>query len=160
MVNQQFKYPYYSTLYVRKVSNFPETMFNNLFFMTKFPSVMVTYLNLKGFSRLLNKTFDSELSFVSRQTMHQSHLRKSATCSSRNFFNSGVSLTPWEPEKQNEKLEVLTADDFNLRSIGSRWRRMSGKTQTSLLTIYVERTRSNISIPIKDMFLTVRMSMN
>ena len=94
MINQQFKYPYYNTLYVRKVSNFPETMFNNLFFMTKFPSVMVTYLNFKGFSRLLNKTFDSELSFVSRQTMHQSHLRKSAPCSLRNIFKGRVSLTP------------------------------------------------------------------
>ena len=44
---------------------FPEAMFNNLLFMTKFPSIKVTYLNLKGFSRLLNKTFDLELSFVS-----------------------------------------------------------------------------------------------
>ena len=64
------------------------------YFMTKFPSIKVTYLNFKGFSRLLNNTFDSELSFVSRQTMHQYHLRKSATCSSRNIFNNGVSLTP------------------------------------------------------------------
>ena len=70
-------------------------------------------MNFKGFSRLLNKTYDSELSFVSRQTMHQSHLRKSAPCSSRNIFNGGVSLTPLKPEKQNENLEVLTADDFN-----------------------------------------------
>ena len=81
--------------------------------MTKFPSIKIIYLNLKGFSRLLNKTYDSELSFVSRQTMHQSHLRKSAPCSSRNIFNGGVSLTPLKPEKQNENLEVLTADDFN-----------------------------------------------
>ena len=29
----------------------------------------VTYLNFKNFSRLLNKTYDSELSFVSRKTM-------------------------------------------------------------------------------------------
>ena len=107
-----------------------------------------------------NKTYELELSFVSRQTIHQSHLRKSATCSSRNIFNVGVSLTPLKPEKQNEKLEVLTADDFNLRSIGSRWRRISGRTQTSLLTIYVEWTRTNINILIKDMFLTLRMSMN
>ena len=92
--------------------------------------------------------------------LHQSHLRKSATCSSRNIFNGGISLTPLKPEKQNEKLEMLIADNFNLWSIGSRWRQMSGKTQTSLLTIYVERTRTNISTPIKDMFLTVRMSMN
>ena len=88
--------------------------------MTRFPPIKVTYLNLKGFSRLLNKTYDSELSFVSRQTMHQSHLRKIATCSSRNIFNGGVLLTPLKPEEQNEKQEALTADDFNLRSIGSR----------------------------------------
>ena len=135
-------------------------MFNNLLFMAKSPPIKVTSLNLKGFSRLLNKTFDSELSFVSRQTMHQSHLRKSATCTSRNILNGRVSLTPLEPEKKTEKLDVLTADDFNLPSIGSRWRQMSRKTQTSLLTTYVERTRTNISIPIKDMFLTLRMSMN
>ena len=94
MLNQQFIYPYWNKLYVWKVSNFPEAMFNHLLFMTKFPSIKVTYLNFKGFSRLLNNTFDSELSFVSRQTVHQYHLRKSATCSSRNIFNSGVSLTP------------------------------------------------------------------
>ena len=135
-------------------------MFNNLLFMAKSPPIKVTSLNLKGFSRLLNKTFDSELSFVSRQTMHQSHLRKSATCTSRNILNGRVSLTPLEPEKKTEKLDVLTADDFNLPSIGSRWRQMSRKTQTSLLTTYIERTRTNISIPIKDMFLTLRMSMN
>ena len=135
-------------------------MFNNLLFMAKSPPIKVTSLNLKGFSRLLNKTFDSELSFVSRQTMHQSHLRKSATCTSRNILNGRVSLTPLEPEKKTEKLDVLTEDDFNLPSIGSRWRQMSRKTQTSLLTTYVERTRTNISIPIKDMFLTLRMSMN
>ena len=52
--------------------------------------------------------------------MHQSHLSKSVTCSSRNIFNGGVSLTPLDTEKQTEKLEVLTADDFNLRSIGCR----------------------------------------
>ena len=92
-------------------------MFNNLLFMVKSPPIKVTSLNLKGFSRLLNKTFDSELSFVSRQTMHQSHLRKSATCTSRNIL---ISLTPLEPEKKTEKLDVLTADDFNLPSIGSR----------------------------------------
>ena len=135
-------------------------MFNNLLFMAKSPPIKVTSLNLKGFSRLLNKTFDSELSFVSRQTMHQSHLRKSATCSSRNIFNGRVLLIPLEPEIQTEKLEVSTADNFNLPSIGSRWRQMSRKTQTSLLTTYIERTRTNISIPIKDMFLTLRMSMN
>ena len=99
---------------------FEKAIFNNLLFMTKLPSVMVTYLNFKGFSRLLSKTIDSELSFVSRQTIHQSHLRKSATCSSRNIFNGGVSLTLLKPEIQNEKLEVLIADDFNLRSIGCR----------------------------------------
>ena len=81
-------------------------MFNNVLFMTKFPPIEVIYLNLKGFSRLLNKTFDSELSFVSRQTMHQSQLRKSATCCSRNIFNGRVSLIPLEPEKQTEKLAV------------------------------------------------------
>ena len=102
------------------MSNFPEAMFNNLLFVTKYSSKKVTYLHMKGFRRLLNKTLDSELSFVSRQTMHQSHLRKSATCSSRNVFNGGVSLTALKPEKQNEKLEALTADDLNLRSIGSR----------------------------------------
>ena len=100
--------------------NFPEAMFNNLLFMAKSPPIKVTSLNLKGFSRLLNKTFDSELSFVSLQTMHQSHLRKSATCTSRNILNGRVSLTPLEPEKKTEKLDVLTADDFNLPSIGSR----------------------------------------
>ena len=100
--------------------NFPKAMFNNLLFMVKSPPIKVTSLNLKGFSRLLNKTFDSELSFVSRQTMHQSHLRKSATCTSRNILNGRVSLTPLEPEKKTEKLDVLTADDFNLPSIGSR----------------------------------------
>ena len=120
-------------------------MINHWSFMTKFPSIKVIYLNLKGFSRLLNKTYDSELSFVSRQTMHR-YLRKSAPCSSRNIFNGGVSLTPLKPEKQNENLEVLTADDFILRSIGSRWRQMSRKTQTSLLTIHVERIKTNISI--------------
>ena len=102
------------------MSKFPEVTFNNVLSMKKFPPIKVIYLNLKGFSRLLNKTFDSELSFGSRQTMHQSHLRKSATCSSRNIFNGRVSLTPLEPEKQTEKLEVLTADNFNLPSIGSR----------------------------------------
>ena len=40
--------------------------------------------------RLLNKTYDSGLSFVLRQTMKQSHSRKSATCSSWNIFNGGV----------------------------------------------------------------------
>ena len=100
--------------------NFPEAMFNNLLFMAKSPPIKVTSLNLKGFSRLLNKTFDSELSFVSRQTMHKSHLRKSATCTSRNILNGRVSLTPLEPEKKTEKLDVLTADDFNLPKIGSR----------------------------------------
>ena len=142
------------------MSNFPEAMINYLLFMTKMLSIKVTYLNFKGFNCLLNKTFDSELSFFSRQTMHQSHLRKSATCSSRNVFNSGVSLTPLKPEKQTEKLEVLTADDLHLPLIGSRWKQMSRKTQTSLLTIYVERARTNISTPIKDMFPTLRVSMN
>ena len=53
--------------------------------------------------RLLNKTYDSGLSFVLRKTMKQSHSRKSATCSSWNIFNDGVSLTPLEPEKYKMK---------------------------------------------------------
>ena len=113
-------------------------MFTNLSFVTKYSSKKVTYLHLKGFSRLLNKTF-APITF-----------KKKCYLQFTNVFNGGISLTPLKPEKQNEKLEMLTADDFHLRSIGSRWRRMSDKTQTSLLTIYVERTRTNISIPIKD----------
>ena len=42
--------------------------------ITKFPWIKVNNFNLKVFSRLLNKTFDPELSFVSRQTMQQSNL--------------------------------------------------------------------------------------
>ena len=101
MVNQQFMYPYQNQLYVRKETNFPEAMFNHLLFMTKFPSIKVTYLNLKGFSRLLNKTFDSELSFVSRPTMHQSHLRKSATCTLRISSTVGFRLSP-----QNQRYKL------------------------------------------------------
>ena len=138
------------------MSNFPEAMINYLLFMTKILPIWILKALVAYWVKLLTQNC---LSFL-RQTMHQSHVRKSATCSSRNVFNSGVSLTPLKPEKQTEKLEVLTADDFNLPSIGSRWRRMSRKTQTSLLTIYVERIRMNISIPIKDMLLTLRMSMN
>ena len=47
--------------------------------------------------------------------MHQLHLWKTAARSSRNIFKGRVSLTPLELEKQHEKLEVLTASDFNFR---------------------------------------------
>ena len=95
-------------------------MFNHLLFMTKFPSIKITYLNLKSFSRLLSKAFDSELSFVSRQTMHQYHLRKSYLQFTEYLQQWGFAYPLKKSEKQNEKLEVLIADDFNLRSIGCR----------------------------------------
>ena len=95
-------------------------MFSNLLFMTKFPSIKITYLNFKSFSRSLSKAFDSELSFVSRQTMHQYHLRKSYLQFTEYLQQWGFAYPLKKPEKQNEKLEVLTADDFNLQSIGSQ----------------------------------------
>ena len=82
--------------------------------MTKFPSIKITYLNFKSLKarRLLSKAFDSELSFVSRQTMHQYHLRKSYLQFTEYLQQWGFAYPLKKPEKQNEKLEVLIADDF------------------------------------------------
>ena len=55
----------------------------------------------------MKKTFDPELT-------NHALIPCKKKCYLR-FFNGGVSLIHLKPEKQNEKLEVLTADDFNLR---------------------------------------------
>ena len=102
------------------MSNFPEAMFSNLLFMTKFLSRKVTYLNLKGFSRLLNKTYNSNCLLFHDKPCTNHILEKVLPAVYGISLKVGFRLPPLEPEKQNEKLDVLTADDFHLRSIGSR----------------------------------------
>ena len=102
------------------MSNFPEAMFDHLLFMTKLLSRKVTYLNLKGFSRLLNKTYNSNCLLFHDKPCTNHILEKVLPAVHGISLKVGFRLPPLEPKKQNEKLDVLTADDFHLRSIGSR----------------------------------------
>ena len=72
--------------------------------------------------------------------MQQLHLRDFLECMLRHKALPtvhGKSSTVGFQTNKMKSWEMLNADDFNLRSIGMRQRQVSGKTQTSLLIIYV-----------------------
>ena len=70
--------------------------------------------------------------------MQQSHLRDFLECMLRHkALPNGISPTVGFQRNKMKSWELLNADDFNLQSIGSRYRQVSVKTQTSLLIVYV-----------------------